>query len=80
MVVTLTVNVRIGFSKSIAELARVLHFRHKSADMEIISDLSLLEHSKTYQEQNLVQAQEIESFNPLLRVVSTHSTVGSHSD
>jgi hypothetical protein len=54
------VNVRIGYSESMAELARALHFGHKSADGNY---LSLLEDNGTYQEQNFVLGQEFESFS-----------------
>ena len=54
------VNVRIGHSENIAELARALHFGHKSADGNY---LSLLEDVGTYMEQNFILGQEFESFS-----------------
>ena len=53
-------NVRIGYSESMAELARALHFGHKSADGNY---LSMLEDNGAYQEQNFVLGQEFESFS-----------------
>ena len=53
------VNVRIGFSENIAELARALHFGHKSADGNFPS---LYKDNGTYMEQNFVLGQEFESF------------------
>ena len=54
------VNVTIGFSETLAELARALHFGHKSADGNF---LSLLEDNGSYMEQNFVLGQEFESFS-----------------
>ena len=74
------VNVRIGFSENIAESARALHFGHNSADGNY---LSLLQVNGTYMEHNFILGQELESFSqngPVMRVVSTLSTVSSHSD
>ena len=65
------VNVRIGFSENISELARELHFRHKSADGNY---LRLLEVNGTYMEQNLCWDKSLNLSvrkDLLLRVVST---------
>ena len=54
------VNIRMGFSENIAELARALHFGHKSADGNF---LSLLEDNGIYLDQNFILGQEFESFS-----------------
>ena len=54
------VNIRIGFSEKIAELARALHFEHKSSDGNY---LSLLEDNGTCMEHNFILGQEFESFS-----------------
>ena len=46
------VNTRIGFSECVAELARALHFGHKSSDVE---------ENGVFQEQNFVLGRELES-------------------
>ena len=48
------------FQNNLAELARALHFGHKSADE---NHLSLLEDNCAYQEQNFVLGQEFESLS-----------------
>ena len=54
------VYVRPGFSENIAELARALHFGHKSGDGNY---LSLLTDHGTYLDQNFVLGQEFETFS-----------------
>ena len=54
------VNVRIGFSENVAELARALHFGHKNGDG---CYLSLLTDHGAYLDQNFVLGQEFETFS-----------------
>ena len=53
-------NTRIGFSECLTELARGLHFGHKSADGNF---LSLLEGNGVHQEKNFALGQEFDSFS-----------------
>ena len=66
----------MGHYENITELARALHFGHKSADG---NHLSLLEDVGTYMEQNFILGQEFESFSHKGPVIESGiNTLNSH--